>query len=71
MFKYNLTVNTLDNDYVENNTYFCNKVDNLHWKKVVVKKDKFPVYVATNMTGTSTITTKKRPRTIGGHGYKN
>lgn len=36
-------------------------------KKVVVK----PVYVATNMTGTSTITTKKRPRTIGGHGYKN
>lgn len=31
MFKYNLTVNTLDNNYVENNTYFCNKVDNLHW----------------------------------------
>ena len=40
-------------------------------KKVVVKKDKFPVYVATNMTGTSTIITKKRPRTRGGHGYKN
>ena len=40
-------------------------------KKVVVKKDKFPVYVATNMTGTSTIITKKRPRTIGGNGYKN
>ena len=34
-------------------------------KKVVVK----PVYVAKNMTGTSTIITKKKPRTIGGYKY--
>lgn len=34
-------------------------------KKVVVK----PVYVAKNMTGTSTIKTKKKPRTIGGYKY--
>ena len=29
-------------------------------------KKKKPVYVSRNMTGTSTITTKKIPRTIGG-----
>ena len=33
-------------------------------KKKVVKKK--PVYVSRNMTGTSTIKTKKKPRTIGG-----
>ena len=39
-------------------------------KKKVVKKPKKPlkkpVYVSRNMTGTSTITTTRRPRTIGG-----
>tara|TARA_R110002096_G_scaffold409_2_gene2571 strand:- start:35 stop:190 length:156 start_codon:yes stop_codon:yes gene_type:complete len=40
-------------------------------KKVVKKKvvEKKPVYVAKNMTGTSTIKTKKKPRTIGGYKY--
>jgi len=35
--------------------------------KIVAKKK--PVYVAKNMTGTKTIITKKKPRTIGGHKY--
>lgn len=41
-------------------------------KKKVVKKvvKKKPVYVAQNMTGTQTIITKKKPRTIGGPRYR-